>query len=397
MCVDCTNSINDTPQGTSGDDGASAYLYIAYANDITGSGFSMSDATKCFKALKNTTTPLTNPQQSDFNDLWFDTCGTNGSNGSNGKNADGTNLVSTVGLVDTYQIVNEDNVPIGNFTVTNGADGADGTDAIVDLGTVSTGIAGSSVIITNTGPTPNNAVFNFTIPRGNTGSQGPKGDPGEPGADADPATITVYNSSGASIECNSITFPDESVTLNCPVVVAVPVKNTTFQAVLALPPTTSFSLPPNLAATKGIPEDGLVIEFLTFYENATAIPTPAGSATCSFGIYNTSTNIFTFTKAGEYLLNARVHLKLGGGDTDWTATTGEIGVGFCVDYNGIYGGNYQVVLGGITKQIDITISKTARISVGDEVDIRILNRTGTSYTGPSSGNDGIDFSITKLV
>ena len=62
-----------------------------------------------------------------------------------------------------------------------GAPGANGQDATITIGTVSTGAAGSEVAVTNTG-TPSAAVFNFTIPRGDTGAQGVQGEPGTPGA-----------------------------------------------------------------------------------------------------------------------------------------------------------------------------------------------------------------------
>lgn len=51
----------------------------------------------------------------------------------------------------------------------------------VDVGTVTTGAAGSQAAVTNSG-TSQQAVFNFTIPAGATGPQGPKGDIGETGA-----------------------------------------------------------------------------------------------------------------------------------------------------------------------------------------------------------------------
>ncbi len=63
-----------------------------------------------------------------------------------------------------------------------GAPGANGQDATIAIGTVSTGAAGSEAAVTNTG-TPSAAVFNFTIPRGDTGAQGIQGEPGTPGAD----------------------------------------------------------------------------------------------------------------------------------------------------------------------------------------------------------------------
>ena len=56
--------------------------------------------------------------------------------------------------------------------------GEKGDAATIALGTCTTGEPGTEVVITNSG-TPSAAVFNFVIPRGNTGSQGPKGDTGK--------------------------------------------------------------------------------------------------------------------------------------------------------------------------------------------------------------------------
>lgn len=52
--------------------------------------------------------------------------------------------------------------------------GPQGVGGTVSVGNVSTGAAGSSVVITNTG-TPENAVLNITIPRGDKGIQGDQG------------------------------------------------------------------------------------------------------------------------------------------------------------------------------------------------------------------------------
>lgn len=62
-----------------------------------------------------------------------------------------------------------------------GATGSTGAAATLTLGTVATGAAGSSVIITNSGTT-SAAVFNFTIPRGDTGATGTAGATGATGA-----------------------------------------------------------------------------------------------------------------------------------------------------------------------------------------------------------------------
>jgi hypothetical protein len=62
-----------------------------------------------------------------------------------------------------------------------GSQGPAGTAATLNLGTVTTGAAGSSVVIT-AGGTASARTFSFTIPRGDTGAQGPKGDTGNTGA-----------------------------------------------------------------------------------------------------------------------------------------------------------------------------------------------------------------------
>jgi len=59
--------------------------------------------------------------------------------------------------------------------IPRGPQGIPGIPATIELGTVNTGIAGSPVIITNSGTTDNDAIFNFTIPRGDQGIQGPPG------------------------------------------------------------------------------------------------------------------------------------------------------------------------------------------------------------------------------
>ena len=90
-----------------------------------------------------------------------------------------------------------------------GATGADGKAATIKIGTVTTGAAGSTATVSNSGTTTD-AVFNFTIPKGDKGDKGnsftysdftseqleglkgPKGDTGATGAKgADGATPTI--------------------------------------------------------------------------------------------------------------------------------------------------------------------------------------------------------------
>ena len=92
----------------------------------------------------------------------------------------------TTGAPGSLVIVNNrgtSSVAIFDFTIPRGNVGAQGPQgftgdaATISIGTVTTGAAGSNVIITNAGDI-HDAILNFTIPRGDQGIQGLKGDQG---------------------------------------------------------------------------------------------------------------------------------------------------------------------------------------------------------------------------
>src|SRR5687768_10347856 len=76
----------------------------------------------------------------------------------------------------------------------DGAPGAPGPAGTISVGTVTTGAAGSSAIITNVG-TGQAAILNFTIPRGDQGVAGPEGPEGPPGADGSAGPFTQVGTS----------------------------------------------------------------------------------------------------------------------------------------------------------------------------------------------------------
>jgi hypothetical protein len=82
--------------------------------------------------------------------------------------------------------------------------GLKGDAATIALGTVATGIAGSSVIITNSG-TADAATFNFTIPKGDKGDTGTKGDTGDIGVTG-PGYASTTSTTANSISTGSKTF-----------------------------------------------------------------------------------------------------------------------------------------------------------------------------------------------
>lgn len=103
--------------------------------------------------------------------------------GSAGTNASVTNSGSSSAAVFDFVIPRGDTGAAGQ----DGRDGADGQAATIAVGNVTTGAAGSSATVTNTG-TSSAAVFDFSIPQGVAGQNGQDGRDGSDGA---AATIAV--------------------------------------------------------------------------------------------------------------------------------------------------------------------------------------------------------------
>jgi hypothetical protein len=92
-----------------------------------------------------------------------------------------------------------------------GAKGDTGAAATIAVGSVTTGTAGSSAVVTNVG-TSGSAVFNFTIPRGDKGDKGDKGDTGATGAGG---TLGYYaNFYDTTTQTNAGTAVANLVTIN---------------------------------------------------------------------------------------------------------------------------------------------------------------------------------------
>lgn len=96
MCINCNDSLQVNlpigPSGTNGTNGSSAYVYIAYADDAAGNGFSTNPSGKNYIAIINSTTPIATPTAANFAGQWHlwtgatGAAGTNGTNGTNGIN-----------------------------------------------------------------------------------------------------------------------------------------------------------------------------------------------------------------------------------------------------------------------------------------------------------------------
>lgn len=111
--------------------------------------------------------------------------GADGQDGQNGADgADGiTPTVAVTSITDGHNVAfsyGAGDPRNTDFDVMDGADGQNGQDgaaATIAVGTVTTGAAGSSATVTNSG-TSSAAVFDFSIPKGDTGATGPQGPAG---------------------------------------------------------------------------------------------------------------------------------------------------------------------------------------------------------------------------
>lgn len=92
----------DGDDGDDGVDGSSAYTYIAYADNASGSGFSTSDFNKDYIAILVTSTEIPSLSETDFTGLWTKYQGT----GDRWKTTSATSL--TIGTGTMYLVVEED-------------------------------------------------------------------------------------------------------------------------------------------------------------------------------------------------------------------------------------------------------------------------------------------------
>ena len=137
--------------------------------------------------------------------------------GAAGTSASVTNSGTTSAAVFNFTI------PRGN----TGATGSPGTAATVNAGATTTGAAGSSASVTNSGTT-SAAVFNFTIPRGDTGATGPMGPAGTAATIAVGTTTTGAPGTAATVT-NSGTSSAATFNFTIPQGAGVPTGGTTGQ------------------------------------------------------------------------------------------------------------------------------------------------------------------------
>ena len=187
--------------GNTGPAGVDGISPIAYVEPITGGGRLVVEDSE------HTTTV-------DIMD------GTDGTDGQDGQAATITVGSTTTGAAGTSASVTNSGtssaaildfvIPKGDTGDTgpagaDGADGAPGAAATISVGSTTTGNPGTSASVTNSG-TSSSAVFNFVIPRGADGQNGADGQDGQDGAPGAAATIAVGSvTTGAAGSSASVT------------------------------------------------------------------------------------------------------------------------------------------------------------------------------------------------
>ena len=262
---------------------------------------------------------------------------------------------------------------------TPGPRGRDGAGTVT-VGTTTTGDAGTNASVTNTG-TAQNAVLNFTIPRGETGAVGPQGPQGETGA------VGPQGPAGTAGEAATVTVGT----------------------------TTTGDAGTNASVTNTGTAQNAVLNF-TIPRGETGATGPQGTtATNEYGYkYDTTTTPITLTAntVATVPLNQTGPLNVITGATTNALTIGSAGT-YKIDYffNGIsntagdvnlavYNNNNLVPGSTITLNLETANEKNATgsiiatLSEGDVITLGLESTTGVEVTPASNTNAYL--SIVKL-
>lgn len=161
-----------------------------------------------------------------------------------------------------------------------GTNGTNGTAATVSVGTTTTGAAGTSASVTNSG-TSSAAVLNFTIPRGDTGATGPIG----------PKSITVGSPSNA--ESITLFYTPTALTISS-VYAAVTGTGT---------PSVTFSINSATARNSGTPTLNVSSQTTTSLTGASVTVANSSIAAGSWVWLTTSGTVGTTTNSVNVTLN----------------------------------------------------------------------------------------------
>ena len=268
---------------------------------------------------------------------------------------------------------------------TPGPRGRDGAGTVT-VGTTTTGDAGTNASVTNTG-TAQNAILNFTIPRGETGATGPQGPAGPQGPQGEAGAVGPQGPAGTAGEAATVTVGT----------------------------TTTGDAGTNASVTNTGTAQNAVLNF-TIPRGETGATGPQGTtATNEYGYkYDTTTNPITLTAntVATVPLNQTGPLNVITGATTNALTIGSAGT-YKIDYffNGIsntagdvnlavYNNNNLVPGSTITLNLETANEKNATGSIiasfteGNAITLGLESTTGVEVTPASNTNAYL--SIVKL-
>lgn len=201
----------DGTDGVDGVDGDSAYLYIAYASDDSGTGFTTTfNSSLDYIAAKSVTSPIASPSASDFTGLWKNYKGSQGIQGIQG-------IQGVAGTDGTDGTDGEDGVDGANaYVYVAYASDDSGTDFTTTFNNSLNYIAIKATTVEITTPQASDFVGLWKNYKGEQGIQGIQGEPGTDGTDGtdgeDGLDITWRNvyDTGTTYNVNDAVFYDGS-------------------------------------------------------------------------------------------------------------------------------------------------------------------------------------------
>lgn len=211
-------------QGPQGEDGTNAFVYIGYADDINGAGYSTSATGKSFIAFRQSATAITPVTGATFSGLWRQFVGEDGGDGAPGADGqdvyiykgyaddvNGTGFTTTFSSIKKWIAIRTSTTPltpaVGDFAGlwikyvgedgAAGGDGSDGNTILSGVGAPAGGLGNDGDYYRDTsnsdfyGP---KTAGNWGTPldlQGEPGNDGNDGGDGAPGADGDDAFVYI--------------------------------------------------------------------------------------------------------------------------------------------------------------------------------------------------------------
>ena len=261
-----------------------------------------------------------------------------------------------------------------------GPAGTAGEAATITVGTTTTGDAGTNASVTNTG-TAQNAVLNFTIPRGETGATGPQGPQGETGA------VGPQGPAGTAGEAATVTV-GTTTTGDAGTNASVTNTGTAQNAVL------NFTIPRGETGATGPQGTTATNEYGYKYDTTTNPITLTANTVATVPLNQTgplnvitgaTTNALTIGSAGTYKIDYFFN--------GISNTAGDVNLAVYNDSNLVTGSTLTLNL-GTTDEKSVSGSIIATLSEGDVITLGLESTTGVEVTPASNTNAYL--SIVKL-